>query len=106
LYREKKKIKGEHRMSRYIDADKLTFSRIRIIHSDGTSGGWNAVVMSSVINNAPTADVAPIVHASWNEDGRCSNCDWYMPFDCEGNGVESEYCPVCGAKMDGERREE
>ena len=47
-------------MSRYIDADKLTFSRVRIIHPDGTAGGWNAVVMSSVINNAPTENVAPI----------------------------------------------
>ena len=53
-------------MSRYIDADKLTFSRVRIIHSDGTAGGWNAVVMSSVINNAPTADVVEVV--------RCKDC--------------------------------
>ena len=53
-------------MSRYIDADKLTFSRVRIIHPDGTAGGWNAVVMSSVINNAPTADVVEVV--------RCKDC--------------------------------
>ena len=53
----------------------------------------------------PTADVVEVVHARWNEDGRCSNCDWYMPFNCLGEAVESEYCAVCGAKMDGERRE-
>ena len=55
-------------MSRYIDADKLTFSRVRIIHPDGTAGGWNAVVMSSVINNAPTADVVEVV--------RCRDCKY------------------------------
>lgn len=46
-------------MARYIDADKLNYSRVRIIHADGTAGGWNAVVMSSEINNAPTANVVP-----------------------------------------------
>ena len=55
-------------MSRYIDADKLTFSRVRIIHSDGTAGGWNAVVMSSVINNTPTADAVEVV--------RCKDCKY------------------------------
>ena len=34
---------------RLIDADKLHYSRIRIAHSDGTIGGYNAVVMSAEI---------------------------------------------------------
>ena len=58
-----------------------------------------------VLMQAPTADVVEVVHARWNEDGRCSNCGWYMPFNCLGEADESEYCSVCGAKMDGERRE-
>ena len=41
-----------------------------------------------------------VKHAFWNEDGRCSNCDWYMPFDCEGNASATLYCPTCGAVMD------
>lgn len=40
----------------------------------------------------------------WNEDGRCSVCDWYMPFDCEGNAFETDYCPHCGTKMNGEQQ--
>lgn len=39
------------------------------------------------------------VIARWTENGRCSNCGWYMPFDCEGHGIETDYCPFCGAKM-------
>lgn len=39
---------------RLIDADALHFSRIRIAHNDGTIGGYNAVVMSAEIKDAPT----------------------------------------------------
>lgn len=39
---------------RLIDADALTFSRIRIAYEDGFIGGYNAVVMSCAIKDAPT----------------------------------------------------
>ena len=58
------------------------------------------------IENFPNADVAPIVHAHWinkNLHGYewifvCSNCDYIdgYPFNDRSN-----YCPNCGAKMDG-----
>ena len=51
---------------------------------------------------APAADVVEVKHAYWNDDGRCSICGWYMPFDCEGNAFETFYCHNCGAKMDKE----
>lgn len=51
---------------RLIDADKLHYSRIRIAHSDGTIGGYNAVVMSAEIKDAPTVDAVPVV--------RCKDC--------------------------------
>lgn len=38
---------------RLIDADKLHYNRIRIVHSDGIIGGYNAVVMSAEIKDAP-----------------------------------------------------
>jgi hypothetical protein len=58
-----------------------------------------------VLMQAPAADAAEVVHASWGEDGYCTNCGWYMPHDYEGTAFESPYCPTCGAKMDGEGRE-
>ena len=52
----------------------------------------------------PAADVAPVVHGWWNADETCSVCkekstegldavkwDYWFP----------DYCPHCGAKMDG-----
>ena len=70
-----------------------------------------------LIEKAPTADVAPVVHGRWIPIKvptgigflgikemvvgfiRCSEC--YMEFDvsCEWY---SHYCPNCGARMDGE----
>lgn len=59
---------------RLIDADKLHYSRIRIAHSDGTIGGYNAVVMSVEIKDAPTVDAMPVV--------RCKDCKWFGDFGC------------------------
>lgn len=54
----------------------------------------------------PTADVAPVVHGQWIEDHdylKCPECGvmakWdFTFFDDIGNW---NYCPNCGAKMDG-----
>ena len=37
-----------------IDRDKLHYNRVRIVHPSGDIGGWNAVVMSAEIKDAPT----------------------------------------------------
>ena len=67
----------------------------------------------SVINYAPAADVAPVKHGHWvgyetksyknSENGiakkyyRCSSCRCF-------NAIRSNYCPKCGAKMDGDEQ--
>ena len=50
----------------------------------------------------PAADVAPVVHAQWIDDGSgiiiCPECK-------RGYNLHAKYthyCPNCGAKMDGE----
>ena len=104
---------------RYIDADKLTFSRVRIIHSDGTIGGWHAVVMSSVIKDAPAADVVEVRHGEWiyhecvsSYDGAisgysCSECCSFVDEEIFDSDVfHKDFCGHCGAKMDGERKEQ
>lgn len=45
-----------------IDADTLNYVRARIYHDDGTIGGYNAVVPSSEIENAPTVDAWNFVY--------------------------------------------
>ena len=54
---------------RLIDADKLHYNRIRIAHPDGIIGGYNAVVMSAEIKDAPTVDAVEVV--------RCEDCKWW-----------------------------
>ena len=97
---------------RLIDADALNYVRVRIYHEDGTIGGYNAVIPSSEITNAPTIDAVPVSHGRWkfirDEGGgnsfySCSECGYG---DIQSPEVIVPYCWHCGAKLDAERREE
>lgn len=49
------------------------------------------------------ADVAPVVHGRWDENGYCTNCGKHAPFwPVSSCYYESPYCQNCGAKMDEE----
>ena len=55
------------------------------------------------IEDAPAADVAPVVHARW-VDGKCSNCGVDTPTDDAHDAIfenECRFCYYCGAMMDG-----
>ena len=67
-------------------------------------------LIASVIKELPAADVAPVVHGEWVDEGfyadgsakhafHCSNCGHHI---IEWKDDTSNYCPNCGAKMDGE----
>ncbi len=54
----------------------------------------------------PAADVAPVVHGRWIHDGRRirSGIDWCHCSECGKSDnfcARTNYCPHCGAKMDG-----
>lgn len=59
-----------------------------------------------VLHDAPAADVAPIKHGVWEKTDsayllRCSAChDCYIDEDWL-DGKKWNFCPECGAKMDG-----
>ena len=80
------------------------------------SGNYTSAEIESMLSNLPAADVAPVVHAKWE------NCDWVEPY-YHGYGTirisnagmkctncvhvfkkdllwKDNYCPNCGAKMD------
>lgn len=66
--------------------------------------------LKHLIANFPAAEVAPVVHGRWVEYPRayyfkCSNCKYTVPHRKAKlfNGKRDyNYCPHCGAKMDGE----
>lgn len=78
-------------------------------------------LMLDSVSEIPAADVAPVVHGRWiplreseitgwnpgfaGHDPiggyKCSNCNKEAVFDCNDSFVLSDYCPNCGAKMDG-----
>jgi hypothetical protein len=66
---------------------------------------------SQYIEILPAADVAPVVHGRWDDSGRytfpsgdtavrCTNCGCTLT-ESEYHLNNWNYCPVCGAKMDG-----
>lgn len=81
---------------RLIDADVLKFEFME--NGDDHTG----YEIHEVIDNAPTVDAIEIVHAYWIWDGY----DYEKPWTCSKCRCHSEsetnYCPDCGAKMDGD----
>ncbi len=73
--------------------------------------GYDGAMAMAIAASAPAADVAPVVHGRWihsrYEDCseqfelvKCSQCNheaYAMAFYVRGGN----YCPACGAKMDG-----
>ena len=57
------------------------------------------------VDEEPTVDAVEVVHAYWigeePGDWNCSHCGEYA---ADGGYEQTRYCPHCGAKMDGERR--
>ena len=63
----------------------------------------DAAVVLRMIDDAPAADVTPMVHGRWIEgfdEIKCSVCrrEWSY---CDNDTNTFNYCPNCGAKMDG-----
>ena len=67
--------------------------------------------VGDAIMDCPAADVAPVVHGRWDDSGRytfpsgstavrCTNCGCALT-ESEYHLNNWNYCPVCGAKMDG-----
>lgn len=59
---------------------------------------------SCPIWKAPAADVAPVRHGRWRESGsllECQSCGEIYSRLGGNAGKSWNYCPNCGAKMDG-----
>ena len=97
--------KGEKKMPRYFDADKIELKGISVFDQN-----LEVLIPLSDVRKAlqmtPTADVQEVRHGRWisNDLGGykwayyCSECGWVdgYPFN-----DRHKYCPNCGAKMKG-----
>lgn len=118
-------------MSRYIDADALKDHTTHYVRTQPHFhyGDWDNMCISGkeideIVDTCPTADVVEVRHGSWivtdADDGMCEDYAGFIEFKCSecglSDGIESgqydwyygdpipwKFCPICGARMDGER---
>ena len=87
-------------MAEYIEREALLDSICHETCGIAFCGATNCAFMAKVCS-APAADVSPVVHGHWIEDGDyqiCSECGEEHCWD----EYRAAYCDSCGAKMDGE----
>ena len=71
------------------------------------TGKSNVYLGSMSLADVPPVDAVEVVHGRWelypsSMYRRCSVCK--MEYERPKFNVRANYCPNCGAKMDGERR--
>ena len=80
--------------------EKAFAEEIRTNYLDDYAKGFQAALLA--IMSIPSADVAPVRHGRWIE------CNYGLTFECSECKYPTEYsltnyCPNCGAKMDGDK---
>lgn len=95
-------------MAEYIEREALIskFERIGLGESSLMEKAF-ALGVYAVIETFPAADVAPVVHGRWDGD-TCTACKLPWKYNMVQNADDwgyfdpmPDYCPNCGAKMDG-----
>ena len=82
----------------------------------GIDDGMFTLGIQQVVDVQPTIDAVPVVHGEWKKGihiAKCSVCgeDVWFPEDYLEDmdmldDLHMNYCPNCGAKMDGKENEE
>ncbi len=102
-------------MDKFINADKI----IKDIQNDNKENynkkDWTSEQVVMLLEHAPTADVVSVIHGHWIDKGyyvttadgsipvmTCSVCNAEITID----NFYDDYCPNCGAKMDGKDGEQ
>lgn len=85
---------------RLIDADEFKAQHDWLLHCDFPY--LTEATLEELIDDAPTVDAVPVRHGRWKVAPvyiKCSECGESFML------MPQNYCPNCGARMDGERRE-
>lgn len=94
-----------------IDGDALSETlreSLKIFEAHGVSVLGVPKALLAIVENAPTVDAEPVRHGRWNKNKYPD--EYYTFWVCSVCGYSSEaiashnYCPFCGAKMDGGER--
>jgi len=86
-------------MSRYVDIEPLDVVGTKGVNKDYVDG---MAYVLDLLDNLPTADVAPVRHGYWTEDLTNPYGIRYICSECGvGRQFKSNYCPNCGVRMDG-----
>jgi DNA-directed RNA polymerase subunit RPC12/RpoP len=99
-------------MMRPIDADALlTVPNVNWVYQYDETGEYikYKAIPVETIEKAPTLDLAPVVHGEWVFTETFADITFYKCSICSNDiGVDpffddkvSNFCPNCGAKMDG-----
>ena len=97
---------------RLIDANALMEKLSRMIEYCKTDDKVNALTalfqVGDAVMDCPTIDAVEVVHGLWKYYRKqniavCTNCSFER--DLDANFGKAVSCPNCGAKMDGERKD-
>ena len=92
---------------RLIDAN-VVLARLK---TDIVLGECEKAFLRNFVNNAPTVDAVEVVHGEWTrcldvDDVECIECPLCFGVFYDGDNDTFDkpynYCPNCGAKMDGD----
>ena len=88
-------------MTKYVDIDEVK-EAVRMAECDADYDGrrFDAEFIENALDFIPAADVATVVHGRKIEDGDIG-CFWLCSLCGECLPYGANYCPNCGAKMDG-----
>ena len=99
-------------MAEYIEREGLMQFPIRREHCDKEHANEHFIngieTVLEYAESLPAADVAPVRHGRWEKQSglySCSECEMTCPYDVQADVIEywaCNYCPNCGAKMEGE----
>lgn len=91
-------------MTEYIEREEIN-EAMKEVCDDPSCPMHVAAEIAQIIDCAPAADVVPVVHGWWIEHEKYTFGTMYDCSICSTRILDSghswNYCPNCGAKMDG-----
>ena len=96
-------------MARLIEADKLRHALFEFGKGKQTGEIDHGLLLDIIemVDEQPAVDAVPVIHSRWIKHSKhngiyfCSRCH-----EISLSNGHYPFCPNCGAKMDGERRDE